>query len=225
MKTRNSVFKTEGSASRTVAWFGSKGVSSSCKSIVIDFMIDNEDRTAYEYSLQSVNSSNTSFADADGRTATIADNVLSLKVFLDAQLETSRTYHFGIVDGTISTSDEIVASTLDIVKQTGTFLIFYGKDAQDSYSEDANAVVQYMIQHLSIMKNELWYDFQYGLPLLSKGVTKAMIDSEAISIIYSNPDVAELESFSSVISNVNGSMNYSASFSVITIYGKQQIDT
>lgn len=121
----------------------------------------------------------------------------------------------------ITLSNVYAYSDADTVAMSGLFNIMHLKQSAIAYSNDADAVVQYLSQHLSIMKNELWYNYLYGLPLLQKDVTKAIIDSEAISIIYSDPDVIELISYDSEVvydATISG-YEYSASFKLQTKYG------
>lgn len=93
------------------------------------------------------------------------------------------------------------------------------KENAKTFAEDEEAVRQYLLQHLCIIKNELWYNYTYGLPLTYKNISKAMIDAEAISIITSCPDVVDLIDFDSSLSN----HNYTMSFKVDTRFGKIEI--
>ena len=91
----------------------------------------------------------------------------------------------------------------------------------NNYANDIDAIVESLRQRLSVMKNELWYDYLYGLPLLQKGVTKAMIDSDAILMITYCPGVVSLNKFVSEIDVAT--KEYKLDFAVTTIYGDASI--
>ena len=92
-------------------------------------------------------------------------------------------------------------------------------DMHQNYAEGIEAVRQYMIQHLTVIKGELWYDMMYGLPLVNEHVTKGMIDAEALSIIYSDSEVNEVVSFESEVTE----NSYTASFALKTNFGDASI--
>lgn len=96
-------------------------------------------------------------------------------------------------------------------------------DNRCTYATSAEAVRQFLMQHHAIIKNELWYNYKYGLPLMQKGLTKAMIDAEAINVINECPLVDYIISFDS---KIEGKYDYKLSYSVMTKYGKiDLIDT
>lgn len=97
---------------------------------------------------------------------------------------------------------------------------FIDTSDKSSYAKDLEAVRQYLIQHLSIIQHELWYNYMYGLPLFDTGITKAMIDAEVISIINSNSAVRNISKFNSDLKDKH---NYVAVFTVNTIYGDIEI--
>lgn len=110
-------------------------------------------------------------------------------------------------------------------KQTGKVYFirnakFIDSSDKSSYAKDLEAVRQYLIQHLSIIQHELWYNYMYGLPLFDTGITKAMIDAEVISIINSNSAVRNISKFNSDLKDKH---NYVAVFTVNTIYGDIEI--
>lgn len=96
-------------------------------------------------------------------------------------------------------------------------------DKKCTYVNEIEGIRQYLLQHLAIMKHELWYNYEYGLPLLEKGLSKAMIDAEVLLIIFDCPGIKSIESFDSYIDNYH---EYRLSMSILTIYGKLDlIDT
>lgn len=111
----------------------------------------------------------------------------------------------------------IQSSQLEYVEGTDILTRNSAKKVHNNFSEDADAVVESLRQRLSVMKNELWNDYLYGLPLLQEGVTKAMIDSDAILMISYCPGVRSLNSFKSEIDV--SSKTYKLEFDISTIYG------
>ena len=97
------------------------------------------------------------------------------------------------------------------------------QETSSTYAKDAEAVRQYLLQHLAVIKHELWYNYEYGLPLFQKGLTKAMIDAEVVSIIYQCPQIESILDYTSYVDDNN---QYHLSFSLLTKYGKlDMIDT
>lgn len=88
-------------------------------------------------------------------------------------------------------------------------------DKHDNYAKEQEGVATSLTQRLSVLKNELWYDYNYGVPLFDKVKSKAFIDSYLISTILKHPDVTQLIDFTS---NVDKN-SYSCTFKVKTKYG------
>lgn len=97
----------------------------------------------------------------------------------------------------------------------GKAKFFNPDDIHDNFSEDQYAVVDKLTQQLSILEGELWYDVNFGLPLLDKIKNKNEIDTVVLDILLSNDDIQEITSFSSEVIN----HNYTASIDITTIYG------
>lgn len=92
-----------------------------------------------------------------------------------------------------------------------------------TYVKEIEAVRQFLLQHLSVMKHELWYNYEYGLPLMQDKLTKAMIDSEIALIISECRYIDSVTKFESYIDEKH---TYHLSFEVMTLYGKlEMIDT
>lgn len=77
----------------------------------------------------------------------------------------------------------------------------------DNFSENVAAVTSSITQRLSVLKNELWYNVEYGLPLFDKVRRKVEIDIVVAGIIESHPDVVNIENFTSQIINRRYSCN------------------
>lgn len=84
-----------------------------------------------------------------------------------------------------------------------------------NYVGEQQGVVDSLIQRLSVIKGELWYNPNYGLPLVDKIRSKGLMDAAVAEIIYNQPDVELINSFTS---DIGKSHIYSFDFSVITIY-------
>lgn len=83
------------------------------------------------------------------------------------------------------------------VNSDGTAKFYNIDNIHDNYSEGVESVSDSLNQWLSIIREELWYDINYGLPLLEKYSSKIAIDSAIAEIIYSHPNVSQISSFTS----------------------------
>ena len=88
-------------------------------------------------------------------------------------------------------------------------------DKHDNYAEKQEGVATSLTQRLSVLKNELWYNVNEGLPLIDKYRNKNIIDSYVASTILKHPDVINISEFTSLL-NKN---SYSCKVVVNTIYG------
>lgn len=84
----------------------------------------------------------------------------------------------------------------------------YGKNEEDvwndgstSYAENQEGLASSLIQRLNVLKGELWYKVNYGLPLFEKIKDKDVMDSVIINIILTHPDVASIKTLQSSIEN------------------------
>ena len=68
-----------------------------------------------------------------------------------------------------------------------------------NYSIKQRGVADNLVQRLSILKNELWWQINYGLPVLEKHKNKSIIDSVIINIVLSNRDVKNIIRFESKV--------------------------
>lgn len=76
---------------------------------------------------------------------------------------------------------------------------YYAKKVYLSYDEGLKSTEDSLIQRLSILKGELWYDINSGLPLLEKVKSKHLIDTTILSIVTNHPDVVRIINFRSTI--------------------------
>lgn len=86
--------------------------------------------------------------------------------------------------------------------------------ALDNYSSDSQAVADSLMQRLSVIKGELWYQVNYGLPIMEKQRGTNVLDLVIGDIISSHPGVASLDSYTS---KVNGH-TYSYECKITTVF-------
>lgn len=91
--------------------------------------------------------------------------------------------------------DPFSVKTLDYYSNNA---IFWDATKQ-SYAEYQEGVASSLIQRLSVIKGELWYQINYGLPLFDKIKSKGIYDSTIIGIITNHPDVTDIEEFNSYV--------------------------
>lgn len=84
-----------------------------------------------------------------------------------------------------------------------------------NYVDGQSAVASSLIQRLSVLKGELWYSVNSGLPLTDKIVSKGIIDAYVSSTILEHPDVKQIKSFTSNVKN----HQYECTFTVLTTFG------
>lgn len=64
--------------------------------------------------------------------------------------------------------------------------------AEKNYAGLQEGTAYSLIQRLSVLKNELWWQVNYGIPLLEKVKNKNIFDSVIINIILNHPDVTNI---------------------------------
>lgn len=88
-----------------------------------------------------------------------------------------------------------------------------------NYATGSEGVANSLRQRLSVLKHELWYDYNRGMPLPDKARSKAIIDAYVIRTILEHPDVIDIEGFESEQER----NNYTCYFVVNTIYGQIEL--
>lgn len=110
------------------------------------------------------------------------------------------------------TVSEFLYCSEDItVRESGGMIVANG----DNYVSSQRAVVSSLVQQLSVIRGELWYATNVGLPLVDKIVGKGIIDAYVSSVIISHPEIKHINSFSSMINKYN----YSCTFEALSSYG------
>lgn len=92
---------------------------------------------------------------------------------------------------------------------------FYSEDKHDNYASAQEGVADSLTQRLSVLKYELWYSVNYGLPLVDKLKSKVSLDSFVASTVSSHPDVTSIAEFTSSIKN----KKYACDMRIVTEYG------
>ena len=86
----------------------------------------------------------------------------------------------------------------------------------NNFSSDNDAVKDSLIQRLNIIRGELWYNINKGLPIFDKVKQKGFIDSYVISTITEHTDVININYFSSKVINNH---YYTFTVKITTKYG------
>ena len=110
----------------------------------------------------------------------------------------------------------------DVIIQTdgSTKAVFQDEtNKHANYATNVEGVTNSLRQRLSVLKNELWYDYNRGMPLPDKVRNKAIIDAYIIQTILEHPDVIDIEGFESE-QEIN---MYSCYIVVNTIYGQVEL--
>lgn len=94
---------------------------------------------------------------------------------------------------------------------------FYNiENKNDNYSEKQQYIVDSITEKLSVLKYELWFNVNYGMPIIDKTRVKGIIDAYVVEEIYNNSDVTDIKQFSSTFTE----HNYSATIKVISTFGE-----
>lgn len=95
------------------------------------------------------------------------------------------------------------------------------KISAENYVENQKAISNSLTQRLSVLKNELWYNINYGLPLFDKVKSKTFMDTTVTQIIMSHPEVIRIINFTSQVKN--NVYRYKAT--IISTYGQLVLNT
>ena len=91
------------------------------------------------------------------------------------------------------------------------------KIESENYVDGSEGIAKSLVQHLSVIKNELWYNTDYGLPLCDKIKNKAVIDASIINIIERHIEVKSILTYKSYVDkNV-----YYFDSKILSIYGDE----
>lgn len=104
------------------------------------------------------------------------------------------------------------AGEVDLEKPYG----YEDNGKHENYSTLSEGVRDDLIQRLSIIKGELWYNTKLGIPLFNKIEKKGILDSYIINEVSNCPDVTNIVKFTSEVKN---NRDYSCEILVNTIFG------
>lgn len=102
----------------------------------------------------------------------------------------------------------------------GTARFYNPDDKHDNFAEGNTFVRDSLIQRLSVIRHELWFNYQYGMPLVDDETSRVMIDAFVMETVQNHEDVIEVTSFSSYIKG----HDYHCSISFSTTFGNDTIE-
>lgn len=94
------------------------------------------------------------------------------------------------------------------------------KTNDENFATEQQYVADDLTQKLLVLKNELWYAIQYGVPLFDKIKSKVKMDSFVASTIMSQPDVIKILKFNSSLNNGV----YHVDVSILSSFGNINIE-
>ena len=86
----------------------------------------------------------------------------------------------------------------------------------ENFATKQRSIASSLTQKLSVLRSELWYSINYGIPLLEKQKSKLTIDSFISSVVLEHDDVVKILSFSSSVTN----HKYSCNMQILSTYGE-----
>ena len=92
---------------------------------------------------------------------------------------------------------------------------FFSETKHDNYATQQEAVANSLTQRLNVLKGELWYAINYGIPLIDKLKSKTTLDAFVATTISSHPNVVNILEFTSSIKN----RKYSCNVRIMSEYG------
>lgn len=209
---------------RTIVWFGSLGAANRAivnlhdtltifyaredfnQAIYLDDSLDRELQDTNELTLTSSTDITNIYYTPDGHILSFHDNdTCTIDNVLYTMTETS-TDHYDITDGTNSGTIEVQHNVAEFYDEA---------DKHNNYSTGLEAVRNCLIQRLSIIKGELWYNMSFGQPLLDKNKHKDTFDAHIVAVVLQHPDVKEIKQFDSKLEG----HSYYCKLNIMTKYG------
>lgn len=89
------------------------------------------------------------------------------------------------------------------------------KASAENFVDKQDAVASALNEMLRVIKGELWYNVNFGIPLFDKVASKIQMDTAVMDIVNSHKEVVMIENFTSYITK----NTYSCSMNIKTIYG------
>lgn len=132
------------------------------------------------------------------------------------QLSNNETYYYKATGNDLSQFEGQEGTPFTETINVTTPMVFVF-ETLDNYAEDVDAVVESLRQRLSVIKGELWYQINYGIPLFEKYKNKSFMDAAILGIISSHPAVANIISYQSSIKGTT----YTFDCRIMTIYSEE----
>lgn len=201
---------------QTIVWFGSYGLNVIAPYQEIQ-LVNNETeitntckRQEYNLIFNNINNSTIKLYDVDNN---VIDSYTTTKI--------GQHNLVGTLDKELS-KIEINAEDYDniilVLNEYGTAKL-YDNIQHNNFSKEQYAVSDSLNQSLSVIKNELWYNYNFGVPLESQNKTKLNIDIFIINTINANSDVKNIIEFNSIVEKGH----YSCNMIIDTVFGKVEI--
>ena len=106
-------------------------------------------------------------------------------------------------------------------KSNGQAKFYDDQNKHDNFSTNLEGVQDSLIQRLSVLKQELWYNIVYGMPLINNNVNSKMaVDSFIIDTVLNHPDVQSINQLESKVDK----HNYYANISIKTNFGELNLN-
>lgn len=208
---------------RDVVWFGSYGknvLAEKQELVLTDNQTNIEGTVAnqtYYLSFKNNNVTNILFYDSNNnvitRYTTPNAGTFSLKGVLKAP----------VVKVEIVYSDYDETVPIKLVFDEYAVAKFYNKNNKsldDNFSSEQEGIKDSLTQKISVLKKELWYNINYGMPIANKERSKLAVDSFIATCVESHPDVIRIENFSSKIVN----RQYSCYMTIVSKYGDLKLE-
>lgn len=100
----------------------------------------------------------------------------------------------------------------------GTAMFVNEYDTHDNFSSEKEMVADSLTQYLSVIKGEIWYAINYGLPLIDN-LSKIEMDVEVADIVMSHPYVENIDLFESTLDK----LHYSCHMTLKTTFGELEL--
>lgn len=101
----------------------------------------------------------------------------------------------------------------------GTAKFVNPDNKHDNFASYNEMVRDTLIQQLSVIKHELWYNWQFGMPLVDDNTSKIQIDAFVMQTITTHQDVFAITSFKSAVVG----HNYTCTVEFTTRFGNIEL--
>jgi hypothetical protein len=106
----------------------------------------------------------------------------------------------------------------------GTAKFYNPEDKHDNYGNEKEAVADGLTQRLNVLRGELWYAVNEGMPLWDNHKNTYILDTYITSTVLKHSEVKSIISFNSSLSSQNDQLVYSATMIILSNYGELAFD-